>query len=82
MSLARTDSLPGIYRGICYDNNDPEVRGRIRVKVPMLFGDSPTDWAWPCFPTGSVRTVPLLNTGVWVMFEGGSPDHPVWIGTF
>lgn len=72
---------PGIYRGIVYDNSDPETLGRIRVQVPQLSGNSPSDWAWPCFPTDSARTVPTIGTAVWVMFEGGDQDHPVWIGT-
>jgi len=28
------------------------------------------------------RTVPDLKQGVWVMFEGGDPNHPVWLGVF
>jgi hypothetical protein len=28
------------------------------------------------------KPVPDIGTGVWVMFEGGDPDRPVWMGTF
>lgn len=28
------------------------------------------------------RKVPNVAQGVWVMFEGGNPDFPVWIGVF
>jgi hypothetical protein len=28
------------------------------------------------------QTTPKLGEGVWVMFEGGDSDYPVWIGTF
>jgi hypothetical protein len=28
------------------------------------------------------RRVPEVNQGVWVMFEGGVPDFPVWMGVF
>ena len=28
------------------------------------------------------RKVPNLNQGVWVMFEGGDPNFPVWIGVY
>lgn len=91
-------SSHGVFRGICYQNADPESRGRIRVLVPMLFGDSPTDWAWPIFPPGfgySGSTygggtygsngnglAPSVGTGVWVMFEAGNPSNPLWIGVF
>lgn len=25
---------------------------------------------------------PTLNQGVWVMFEAGDPDRPVWVGVY
>jgi hypothetical protein len=25
---------------------------------------------------------PAVGQGVWVMFEGGDPSHPIWVGTF
>lgn len=28
------------------------------------------------------RKVPDLNQGVWVMFEGGDPNFPIWMGVF
>ena len=28
------------------------------------------------------RLIPALEQGVWVMFEGGDPNFPVWIGVF
>jgi hypothetical protein len=28
------------------------------------------------------RKVPNLEQGVWIMFEGGDPNFPVWIGVF
>lgn len=28
------------------------------------------------------RKVPNLEQGVWVMFEGGDPNFPVWMGVF
>lgn len=26
------------------------------------------------------KHVPMVGTQVWVMFEGGNPDYPVWVG--
>jgi Type VI secretion system/phage-baseplate injector OB domain len=157
-------SFYGIYRGICYDNNDPTLKNRIKVQVPQVLGQAVTDWASPCLPvvdnanhpdhqphtaaqiaalltttpTGVVggtgggtvpaltvvakagagtlthphkttvdvihklngssgvvfndatstfehtphRSVPNVNQGVWVMFEGGDPNFPVWMGVF
>ena len=28
------------------------------------------------------RDVPNVNQGVWVMFEGGDPNFPVWVGVY
>ena len=30
----------------------------------------------------SLDVVPQLNQGVWVMFEGGDPNFPVWMGVY
>lgn len=141
----------GLYRGICWDNQDPDNLNKIIVKVPQILHDN-TVWANPCLPvatnanhpdhvahlasdvaallttspstTGSSgpsshshsipaltivaksgdgtlthphvtsddpldtydtehtlhRKVPNINQVVWVMFEGGDPNFPVWIG--
>lgn len=29
-----------------------------------------------------VKPVPDLGQGVWIQFEGGDPERPVWMGTF
>ena len=157
----------GVYRGVCFDNADPENKNRIKVQVPQILGESSTDWAWPITPvtntanhldhlphlasevaallsnhtftvsgtTGSGgapshshavsfpqtithsgksgtklthdheistdplekdgsedgnpaaehtyhRSIPEVGSGVWVMFEGGDPNFPVWLGVF
>lgn len=131
----------GLYRGKVVDNNDPDGRKRLKLRVPSVLDTAVTDWAWPCLPptenhadhkqhillnsasatavgdhgshthTISVidtndafehnhtavvlqnvdpvtvapqhtrhKHVPGIGTEVWVMFEGGVPDYPVWIG--
>lgn len=78
----------GKYRGLVVDNADPEQLGRIRVKVPSVFGDEVvTGWATPCVPFGGqpgqgLFTVPDRDAGVWVEFEEGDLEFPVWVGTF
>jgi hypothetical protein len=148
-----------MYRGICYDNNDPTGHNRIRVSIPDLLGDpsindkAVTDWIPGCMPVvdnanhpdhqahtaaqiaalltttatgvsggtggGTVpaltvvaksgagtlthahqtssdsldtntaspehtyhRSVPFINQVVWVMFEKGDPNFPVWMGVY
>ncbi len=72
-------SLFGFYRAIVYDNADPLVIGRLRLKIQSQFGDAPTDWAYPCVSPGTT-TVPTIGTGVWTVFEQGDPNHPIWVG--
>lgn len=77
----------GKYRGTVLNNVDPELRGRLMLTVPDVLGAIPSSWAEPCVPlagpTGppmGVYMVPPIGAGVWVEFEQGDPDHPVWAG--
>ena len=69
----------GIYRAVVTDDNDPEKLRRLKVRVPAVYGDGDSSWASACVPAGS-RRQPKVGSGVWVMFEGGDPARPVWIG--
>jgi hypothetical protein len=72
----------GIYPGKCVENVDPEDKYRIKLQVPQIYGTAISNWAFPCTPVADDRSVfiPGLNSTVWVMFIGGDPDFPVWIG--
>lgn len=77
----------GKYRGFVVDNADPEKRGRIRCTVPSVLGDAVTGWALPCLPFGGLSgqggfSVPEIEAQVWIEFEEGEIDHPIWTGTF
>jgi uncharacterized protein involved in type VI secretion and phage assembly len=77
----------GKYRGTVVQNIDPEMRGRIMCTVPDVLGPSPSTWCEPCTPlagpTGppmGVYMVPPMGAGVWVEFEQGDPNYPIWSG--
>lgn len=76
----------GKYRGKVEQNLDPEQRGRIQVSVPAVLGEGSLSWAMPCAPfAGSgvgLFAVPPVGANVWVEFEGGDPDYPIWSGGF
>lgn len=72
----------GVYRGVVVDNKDPMNKGRIRVRVPQVLLNEVTDWAWAVHQPGVVRLSPPVGEGVFIMFEGGDPSFPIWIGTF
>jgi hypothetical protein len=77
----------GKYRGTVLNNIDPEFTGRLQVMVPDVVGVLPSSWALPCVPlagpTGppmGVYMVPPIGAGVWVEFEHGDPEKPIWTG--
>lgn len=76
----------GKYRGMVINNIDPEQRGRLLVQVPDILGLGTSSWAMPCIPMAGPQMgayfVPLIGSGVWVEFEGGNPDYPIWAGGF
>ncbi len=76
----------GKYRGTVVNNVDPEQRGRILAIVPTVSNVVPTSWAMPCVPMAGKQQgafmVPQMGAGVWIEFEGGDPDKPIWVGGF
>lgn len=76
----------GKYRGTVLNNIDPEQRGRIQAIVPAVSNIVPTSWALPCVPiAGKLEgffAVPQIGAGVWIEFEEGDPDKPIWVGGF
>jgi uncharacterized protein involved in type VI secretion and phage assembly len=78
----------GKYRGLVADNADPEGLGRLKVRVPSVLGDAVVSgWALPCVPYGGMANqglfaLPEVGAGVWVEFEEGDLEFPIWVGTF
>ena len=80
--LARhADRYYGKYRGEVTDNEDADKIGAVKVKVPAIFGATLEVWAKPCFTYGHFF-VPAVADKVWVEFEGGDPQYPIWVGTW
>lgn len=78
--------LYGKYRGIVTVNVDPLQIGRIQAMVPDAAGFVPSTWALPCLPMAGINsgvfTAPMIGSGVWIEFERGDPDYPVWVGGY
>jgi len=76
----------GKYRGTVINNIDPMQIGRIQAMVPAVSALLPTSWAMPCLPiAGRLQGsyfLPQLGSRVWIEFEGGDPDYPIWTGCF
>jgi uncharacterized protein involved in type VI secretion and phage assembly len=76
----------GKYRGTVTNNVDPENLGRLQVQVPAVLGEGRLSWAMPCVPFAGPQigffALPPINANVWVEFEAGDPDFPIWSGCF
>jgi uncharacterized protein involved in type VI secretion and phage assembly len=76
----------GKYRGVVTDNRDPQELGRIKAKVQDVLGNNDSGWALPCTPYAGngvgLFLIPPTNASVWMEFEHGDPDYPVWTGGF
>jgi hypothetical protein len=76
----------GKYRGTVLTNVDPMQQGRLQVQVAGVAGLYPTTWAMPCLPMANIATGvfvrPAIGAGVWVEFEQGDPNRPIWVGGY
>jgi len=76
----------GKYRGIVIDNIDPMQIGRLMVQIPDVSNVIPSTWAMPCVPFAGIQSgffaVPEIGSGVWIEFEQGNPDYPIWVGCY
>lgn len=70
----------GKYRGVVTNNADLSGLGRLKARVPDVMGDIETVWAMPCVVTVDCLPVPAVGAGVWIEFERGDPDFPIWSG--
>ena len=77
-------SFLGTFRGIVTDIQDPLMTGRVKARVPDVLGEDESGWALPCAPFGGSGVgffaLPTVGAGIWMEFEHGNPDYPVWTG--
>lgn len=76
----------GKYRGKVENVLDPMGLGRVQVSVPDVLGGGTLAWAMPCLPGAGPKigffAIPPKDALVWVEFERGDPDYPIWVGGF
>jgi hypothetical protein len=76
----------GKHRGKVVGNIDPYQQGRVQVSCPDVLGDGRSSWAMPSVPYAGdgvgFFAIPPTGANVWVEFEGGDPDYPIWSGCF
>ena len=76
----------GKYRAAVLNNVDPQLQGRIQVQLGDRYGLFPSTWALPAFPLAAIASgvvaLPPVASQVWIEFEAGDPDYPIWTGAF
>lgn len=76
----------GKFRGVVLNNIDPMQMARVQVQVPDVLGLGISSWAMPCVPFAGQQSgmfvLPQIGAGVWVEFEQGNQDYPIWVGGF
>ena len=76
----------GKYRAVVVNINDPMQLGRIQARVPDVLGVQAAGWAMPCVPVGLSKVrgsaLPKIGATVWIEFEAGDPNRPIWTGCF
>lgn len=83
---------PGIYRGVVEDINDPLKLGRCKIRVPSIHGKlhqkdiELLPWAryvspLPTNDNKGMFIIPDIKDVVWVMFEGGHKNYPIYLGS-
>lgn len=70
----------GKYKAYVADINDPLNMGRIRVSCPAVTLNYLTGWCDPCFPCDGDYYVPTVGSCVWIEFQQGDLDKPIWLG--
>ncbi|BAZ37716.1 Rhs element Vgr protein [Calothrix sp. NIES-4101] len=86
-ATVHTKKYYGKYAGTVLQNVDPEQRGRLQLTIPDAIGFIPSTWAEPCLPlAGTIGLamgtyfIPPIGAGVWVEFEHGDLNRPIWVG--
>jgi len=85
LGVAATTGFDGTYRGTVVANVDPDRLGRVQVTVPSVLGDVAV-WALPSLPYAGDQVglllTPPVGASVWVEFEQGDPNMPIFAGCF
>lgn len=76
----------GKHRGQVTRVDDPDDRGRIMAVVPGVMDGTEVGWALPAFPFAGdghgLVMLPEVGSMVWIEFEAGDLDVPIWSGGF
>ena len=86
--------ISGLYRAIVEDVQDPDLKGRVRIRIPSIHGmkdqrggyisTERLPWATPAYMVAGndfgTYLIPSKGSVVFVMFEDGDMQYPVYFG--
>lgn len=76
----------GLYRAKVVQRDDDRQRGRIKVQIPSISGEGKSQWVEACMNTaydnGGDIAIPKIGDTVWIAFEEGDINKPVYVGNF
>lgn len=83
-SRASSSKYSGVVTGLVTNNQDPEGRGRVKVKFPWLSDDHESNWARVATPLAGnqwgMQFIPEVNDEVVVALNQGDIEQPVVLG--
>ncbi|GAA1954712.1 phage baseplate assembly protein V [Microbacterium deminutum] len=73
----------GKYRGVVVEVDAPHMR--VKATVPGVLADAEV-WCMPCVPYAGPSAgfcfLPDVGAGVWIEFERGDVEFPIWTGCY
>jgi hypothetical protein len=75
------DKYYGKYAGFVAEKVESDVHGAIMVEIPGFTQAGVPVRARPCLPYAHFY-MPHAGTRVWIEFEGGHTDYPLWVGVW
>jgi len=77
-------SFFGKYRGVVTNIDDPNNQCRIKARLEDPLQGQETGWALPVAPFAGdghgMVMLPKVGSGVWIEFEAGQLQNPIWSG--
>ena len=71
----------GKHRGLVVSTLDPDLEGKITISITL--GGAPLQMvAKACTPYPGFYAIPPEGSGVWIEFEEGDLDKPIWTGCY
>jgi hypothetical protein len=89
--MSKDKKFIGLFQGTVEDNKDPLMMGRLKIRVPSVYGDqtkiSTNDLPWAVgmfnnvFEDEAIIGIPRINSLVFLEFIEGDSSSPIYFNT-